>query len=173
MLLHSCCGPCSSAVIERLKEDYDITVLYYNPCISPKEEYEKRKSEQLRLLKILNVNYLDCEYDNESYENLIKGYENEKEGGGRCSICFKQRLLKTATLAKQNGYDIFCTTLTVSPHKNAKLINDIGKEIANKVEIEYKESDFKKQDGYKRSLELSREYDLYRQNYCGCKYSKR
>lgn len=173
MLLHSCCGPCSSAVIERLKEEYDITILYYNPCIYPFEEYEKRKAEQIRLLNILGVNILDCEYDNDKYENLIKGQENEREGGSRCSICFRQRLQKTAEVAKQNNFDIFCTTLTVSPHKNAKLINEIGSEIANQVGISYLPSDFKKQDGYKRSLELSKKYELYRQNYCGCRYSIR
>ena len=173
LLLHSCCGPCSSAVIERLKEEYDITILYYNPCIYPFEEYEKRKAEQIRLLNILGVNILDCEYDNDKYENLIKGQENEREGGSRCSICFRQRLQKTAEVAKQNNFDIFCTTLTVSPHKNAKLINEIGSEIANQVGISYLPSDFKKQDGYKRSLELSKKYELYRQNYCGCRYSIR
>ena len=173
LLLHSCCGPCSSAVIERLKQDYDITVLYYNPCIYPVEEFLKRKQEQIRLLKILNINFLDCDYDNQSYEKLVENYHNEKEGGNRCSICFRQRLQKTAEIAKQNQFDIFCTTLTVSPHKNAKLINEIGAEISKTVGIDYLESDFKKQDGYKRSLELSKKYKLYRQNYCGCKYSRR
>lgn len=173
MLLHSCCGPCSSSVIERLKENYDITVLYYNPCIFPKEEFEKRKQEQIRLLKILNIDFLDCEYDNEKYEQLVENFHNEKEGGSRCSLCFRQRLDKTAELSKQHNFDIFCTTLTVSPHKNALIINQIGKEVSEKYDIEFLERDFKKQDGYKRSLVLSREYNLYRQNYCGCKYSIR
>jgi len=173
LLLHSCCGPCSSSVIERLKEFFDITVLYYNPNIEPKNEYEKRKSEQIRLLKELNIKYLDIEYLNEEYHDKIKGYEKEPENGARCPLCYELRLEKTATLAKKNNYDYFCTTLTVSPHKPSKLINEIGIKLQEKYNIQYLLSDFKKEDGYKRSIELSKKYDLYRQDYCGCLYSRR
>lgn len=173
LLLHSCCGPCSSSVIERLKEYFDITVLYYNPNIEPVEEYLKRKNEQLRLLKELDVKFLDIDYLNEEYHNTIKGYENEPENGARCPLCYKLRMEKTAKLAKDNNFDYFCTTLTVSPHKPSKIINEIGLDLEKEYHIPYLLSDFKKEDGYKRSIELSKEYDLYRQDYCGCLYSKR
>ena len=173
LLLHSCCGPCSSSVIERLKEYFDITVLYYNPNIEPVQEYLKRKNEQLRLLKELDVKFLDIDYLNEEYHNVIKGYENEPENGARCPICYKLRMEKTAQLAKEKNYDYFCTTLTVSPHKPSKIINEIGLALEKEIGIPYLLSDFKKEDGYKRSIELSKEYDLYRQDYCGCLYSKR
>lgn len=172
ILLHSCCGPCSSSVIERLIPYFDITVLYYNPNIEPKEEYEKRKVEQIRLLKELNVKYMDCDYDNETYHEVVKGMEKEKEGGARCTLCFMLRLSKTAKLAKENDFDYFGTTLTVSPHKKSELINKIGFKEAEKLGIEFLPADFKKEDGYKRSIELSKKYDLYRQDYCGCLYSK-
>lgn len=172
ILLHSCCGPCSSSVIERLMPYFDITVLYYNPNIEPKEEYEKRKAEQIRLLKELGVKYMDCDYDNETYHEVVKGMEKEKEGGVRCTLCFMLRLSKTAKLAKENDFDYFGTTLTVSPHKNSELINKIGFKEAEKLGIEFLPADFKKEDGYKRSIELSKKYDLYRQDYCGCLYSK-
>ena len=173
LLLHSCCGPCSSSVIERLKDYFDITVLYYNPNIEPVEEYIKRKNEQLRLLKELDVKYLDIDYLNEEYHNTIKGYENEPENGARCPICYRLRMEKTAKLAKDNNFDYFCTTLTVSPHKPSKIINEIGLDLEKEYHIPYLLSDFKKEDGYKRSIELSKEYNLYRQDYCGCLYSKR
>lgn len=177
MLLHSCCGPCSSAVIFVLKNDYDITVLYYNPNIYPEEEYLKRKHEQIKLIESLNkegenIKLLDVEYDPENYEKFVCGLEKEKEGGARCTKCFELRLRKTAKLAKENGFDIFATTLTVSPHKNAPLINSIGESISKEMGEPYLVSDFKKKDGYKRSIELSKKYELYRQNYCGCKYSR-
>lgn len=172
ILLHSCCGPCSSSVIERLMPYFDITVLYYNPNIEPKEEYEKRKAEQIRLLKELGVKYMDCDYDNETYHEVVKGMEKEKEGGARCALCFMLRLSKTAKLAKENDFDYFGTTLTVSPHKNSELINKIGFKEGEKLGIEFLPADFKKEDGYKRSIELSKKYDLYRQDYCGCLYSK-
>lgn len=172
ILLHSCCGPCSSSVIERVKPYFDITVLYYNPNIEPKEEYEKRKSEQIRLLKELNIKYMDCDYDNNIYREKIKGTEEEKEGGARCTLCFMLRLSKTAKLAKENNFDCFGTTLTVSPHKNSELINKIGFKEAEKEGINFLPADFKKEEGYKRSIELSKKYNLYRQDYCGCIYSK-
>lgn len=172
LLLHSCCGPCSSSVIERLRDYFDITVIYYNPNIEPKEEYEKRKSEQLRLLNELKIKFMDIDYLNNEYHDKVKGYENEPENGLRCPLCFELRLDKTASLAKENKFDFFGTTLTVSPHKNSKIINEIGLKLEDKYKIKYLVSDFKKEDGYKRSIELSKKYDLYRQDYCGCLYSK-
>lgn len=173
LLLHSCCGPCSSSVIERLKEYFDITVLYYNPNIEPEEEYYKRKNEQIRLLKELEVDFLDIDYLNEEYHNKITGFESEPENGLRCPLCYELRMEKTAKIAKEKNFDYFCTTLTVSPHKPSKIINEIGLNLQEKYAILYLLSDFKKEDGYKRSIELSKEYNLYRQDYCGCLYSKR
>lgn len=172
LLLHSCCGPCSSSVIERLRDYFDITVIYYNPNIEPKEEYEKRKSEQLRLLNELGIKFMDIDYLNNEYHEKVKGYENEPENGLRCSLCFELRLDKTASKAKENNFDYFGTTLTVSPHKNSKIINEIGFKLEEKYGVKFLLSDFKKEDGYKRSIELSKKYDLYRQDYCGCLYSK-
>ena len=173
LLLHSCCGPCSSSVIERLKNYFNITVLYYNPNIEPIEEYYKRKEEQIRLLKELNVEFLDIDYLNEEYHNKIVGFENEPENGLRCPLCYELRMEKTAKIAKDNNFDYFCTTLTVSPHKPSEIINEIGIKLQDKYNLPYLLSDFKKEDGYKRSIELSKEYNLYRQDYCGCLYSKR
>ena len=172
LLLHSCCGPCSSSVIERLRDYFDITVIYYNPNIEPKKEYEKRKSEQLRLLNELGIKFMDIDYLNNEYHEKVKGYENEPENGLRCPLCFELRLDKTASKAKENNFDYFGTTLTVSPHKNSKIINEIGLKLEEKYGVKFLLSDFKKEDGYKRSIELSKKYDLYRQDYCGCLYSK-
>ena len=178
LLLHSCCAPCSTAVIERLKDDYDITILYYNPNIYPEEEYIKRKQEELKYIEILKnknpatiIDFMDCDYDSESYYMAVKGYEKEREGGARCAICFKLRLDRTAELAKEKGFDIFGTTLTVSPHKNAEVINAIGLAIQSQRQIEYLVSNFKKQNGYKLSVDLAKENGLYRQNYCGCEFA--
>ncbi len=177
ILLHSCCAPCSSHVITFLKEYFDITIIYYNPNIYPYEEYKKRKEEQIRLLNEIKsknkLNIIDCDYDNNIYEETIKGLEQEKEGGSRCYKCFWLRLDKTAQIAKENNYDYFSTTLTISPYKNSTVINEIGKELETIYNITWLYSDYKKKDGYKKSIQLSKEYNLYRQNYCGCIYSKR
>ena len=177
LLLHSCCAPCSSYVIEYLSKYLDITIFYYNPNISPIDEYLKRKEEQVRLINEIDtvnkVDIIDCDYDNDLYEEMIKGLELEPERGNRCSVCFNLRLEKTAMKAQELGYDYFGTTLTVSPYKNSNLINEIGLDLSSKYNIEYLISDFKKKNGYKRSIELSSDYNLYRQDYCGCKYSKR
>lgn len=176
LLLHSCCAPCSSYVISYLTNYFDITILYYNPNIYPYEEYLKRKEEQIRLIntidKINKLDIIDCEYDNERYKELIKGLEKEPEKGLRCNVCYELRLEKTAKIAKEQNYDYFCTTLSVSPYKNANLINEIGKKLGETYNIKWLYSDFKKKDGYKKSIELSQKYNLYRQNYCGCIYSK-
>ena len=177
ILMHSCCAPCSSYVIEYLSKYFSITIVYYNPNISPQSEYYKRKEEQIRLINSMpvvhKISFMDCDYDNDLYEKSIKGLENEPERGNRCTVCFRLRLEKAAALAKKYHYDYFGTTLTVSPYKNSSLINSIGFELENKYDVSFLCSDFKKKNGYKRSIELSHEYNLYRQNYCGCKYSKR
>lgn len=172
LLLHSCCGPCSTQVIDFLKNDYDITIYYYNPNIDTEEEYRHRLSEQKRYCKIVNIPIIEENFNPSEFLEVVKGLENEKEGGARCSVCFKIRLLKTAQKAKELGFDCFGTTLTVSPHKNAIVINAIGKNISFREGIEFLEGNYKKQDGYKKSIEFSKKYNLYRQNYCGCKFSK-
>ena len=173
LLLHSCCGPCSTAVITRLKDYFDVTVYYYNPNIEPEREYLIRKEEQKRVVKEFGVGFLDCDYENEKFRCISKGLEDLPEGGYRCHECFKLRLYKTGVTAKDEGYDYFGTTLTVSPYKNSQVINGIGKEIESELGIKYLYSDFKKKEGYKLSIELSKKYGLYRQNYCGCVYSKK
>ena len=177
ILLHSCCGPCSTAVIERLQKYFAITIFYYNPNIEPIEEYIKRKEEQKRYLKECGypIKFLDCDYDHESFTKMAKGLENEKEGGARCHKCYYLRLKKTGDVAKHSHFDYFGTTLTVSPYKNAKVINEIGLFLEKQYQdsnqsISFLVSDFKKKDGYKKSIELSREFHLYRQEYCGCLY---
>jgi len=176
ILLHSCCAPCSSAVIERLTKYFDITILYYNPNIEPKDEYLKRKEEEIRFIKEFNninkLDILDCDYDNDIYHELVKGMENEKEGGSRCHKCYNLRMEYTAKKAKELSYDYFATTLSVSPYKNSQILNQIGQLLEAKYNIKYLYSDFKKREGYKRSIELSKIYNLYRQDYCGCIYSK-
>jgi len=177
LLLHSCCAPCSSYVIEYLSKYFNITIFYYNPNISPIEEYEKRKEEQIRFInqfKTVNkVNIKDADYDYEKFLEIAKGLEQELEGGSRCSKCYLLRLEKTALKAKELNFDYFATTLTVSPYKNSDKINDIGKLLEEKYNIKYLFSDFKKKDGYKRSIELASTYNLYRQNYCGCEFSRK
>ncbi len=174
LLLHSCCGPCSSYVISYLKDYFDITILYYNPNIEPKEEYEKRLNEQKRLIEELNIPSLtikDIDYDNTSFKNMAKGHEKDAEGGERCHLCYHLRLDKTASIASNDNFEYFCTTLTVSPYKNSQVINHIGEDLEKEYSVKWLYSDFKKKDGYKKSIILSKEYNLYRQDYCGCKYS--
>ena len=173
LLLHACCGICSSSVLERLIPYFDITVLYYNPNIYPEEEYKKRYETLKELItkSKSNVKIKEIGYESEKFDKIAQGLENEKEGGARCTKCFYLRLEETAKLAQKEDYDYFCTTLSVSPYKNSQKLNEIGKILENKYKIKYLYSDFKKKEGYKRSNELSRKYELYRQNYCGCKYS--
>lgn len=175
ILLHSCCAPCSSTCIDRLSDKAKLDIMYYNPNIEPEEEYLKRKEEQKRLIKLLNkdIKVLDCDYDNNKYHEVVKGYEKEPERGSRCYICYKQRMEYTAKIAKEKGYDMFATTLTVSPYKVTKWINEIGFDLEKEYNIKYLPTDFKKQNGYKKSIELSKKYNLYRQDYCGCIYSKK
>ena len=177
LLLHSCCGPCSSYVLEALVPHFAVTVLFYNPNIFPEEEYDHRLSEQKRLIKEAfegRVSLITFPYDHAEFLSAAKGLENEPEGGKRCERCFALRLSKTAKIAKEQGFEYFGTTLTVSPHKNAMLINRIGKEeeAAEENGALWLESDFKKKNGYLRSIELSNEYGLYRQQYCGCEYAR-
>ncbi len=174
LLLHSCCGPCSTSVIEKLQDEYDLTIFYYNPNIYPEEEYLKRLAEQIKYIKLSNKNIkvIDGHYeDSQMFLQAYKGLEECREGGERCKTCICLRLKKTAEYAANNNYDIFASTLSVSPHKNAQLINELGLNLSKEYNVEYLISDFKKQDGYLNSIKLSKQYDLYRQKYCGCKYS--
>lgn len=176
LIIHSCCAPCSSYVLEYLSQYFKITVLYYNPNIFPREEYEYRISEQERLIKTMNfvnaVRLIGSDYTPEDFFNAVKGFEKEPEGGRRCELCFEVRLRYTAALAKKMNFDYFTTTLSISPLKNAQVLNELGVSIGQEYGVEYLQSDFKKRNGYKRSVELSKEYGLYRQDYCGCVYSK-
>lgn len=180
LLLHSCCGPCSTACIERVLADYKVSIFFYNPCITDKEEYEKRKEAQIKFLNAFNENlpeedkveFIEGEYLPEEFFEVAAEYADEPEGGLRCTECFKLRLDRTARAALKMGYDIFGTTLTVSPHKNYNLISAIGCEIGSKYNVEFLDIDFKKKAGFQRSIQMSKEYELYRQNYCGCEFSK-
>ena len=176
LLLHSCCAPCSSAVIELLSEVFDITLFFYNPNISPEEEFLFRLEELKRMISEMKkeeIKIVAPEYDNEEFEVVAKGLEELQEGGARCEKCYRLRLLKSVLYAEENGYDYVTTTLSISPYKNAQWLNEIGKELSEAKNVKYLYSDFKKGEGYKRSCELSGIYNLYRQNYCGCVYSKR
>ena len=173
LLLHACCAPCSTACLERLSMLMDVTVLFYNPNIED-EEYQKRKTELTGFLTRTGwAEFLDCDHQKEAYYAAVKGLEGEKEGGARCAKCFELRLAYTARTARQKGFDYFATTLTVSPLKTAALINAIGGACAAREGVKWLPSDFNKGDGYLRSCRLSAEYGLYRQNYCGCVFSKR
>lgn len=179
VLLHSCCAPCSSYVLTYLRQYFEVTVFYFNPNITEDAEYRKRVIEQKRLIEQLNaegggyeITCIEGDYEPRSFLELVKGYETAPEGGERCKLCFRQRLEATAVLAKKQEFDYFATTLTVSPLKNATVLNEIGLELGEVYDVAYLVSDFKKKDGYKQSIELSKKYDLYRQDYCGCAFSK-
>ena len=172
LLMHACCAPCSSDCLERIKDFFDITVYYYNPNIDSEKEYFKRSAEQERLCKAFGVKFVAEKYSPEEFYAIAKGFEDAPEGGARCEKCFYLRLKKTAEKARKENFDYFTTTLTLSPLKNAALINEIGERIAGETGTTWLPSDFKKKGGYLRSVELSNEYGLYRQNYCGCVFSK-
>ena len=177
LLLHVCCAPCSSYVLEYLSEFYEITVFYYNPNISPEEEYRKRVDEEKRFISEITpkhpVHFLEGRYEPERWREAIRGLEAEKEGGARCTVCFGVRLEETARICREGGYDCMTTTLTISPLKDADRLNRIGAEMAEKYGVTWLPSDFKKKGGYLRSIELSRKHGLYRQNFCGCSFSRR
>lgn len=177
LLLHSCCAPCSSYCLEYLSHYFHITIFYYNPNITEFNEYHKRVAEQKRLIKELSVTYpiqfLEGDYNPKQFLTLTKGFESLSEGGERCFLCYELRLREAAIIAKKNHFDYFTTTLSISPHKNAMKLNEIGERLSNEYKISYLPSDFKKKNGYKRSIELSKEHNLYRQNYCGCIFSKK
>ena len=176
LLLHVCCAPCSSAVLEYLSQYFAITLLYYNPNISPREEYDKREAELKRLVSEMElvhpVDLLPCDYDGQAFVEAARGLEGEPEGGARCEACFRLRLEYAAQEAARLHFDYYTTTLTISPMKNAPLLNQLGEEMGGKYGVAHLPSDFKKKNGYKRSVELSKEYGLYRQDYCGCAFSK-
>ena len=181
LLLHSCCGPCSTACIERLAGDYKITVFFYNPNITERAEYELRRENQLRFIELYNqqaaedqqIDFIEGEYLPEDFFRAAQGLEDEPEGGSRCTECFRLRLERTAQAAVRTGNTIFGTTLTVSPHKSYALMSALGCELAEKYALEFLDLDFKKKAGFQRSIQLSKEYGLYRQNYCGCEFSRR
>lgn len=176
LLLHCCCAPCSSYCVEYLSRYFKITVFFYNPNIYPEAEYAHRKAELIRLIGEMEtenpVDFLDCDFESAEFYKTVKGLENCREGGERCFECYRLRLFRTAKEAEKGGYDYFTTTLTISPLKNAQKINEIGKEAQERFGVKHLPSDFKKKNGYKRSIELSREYNLYRQSYCGCVFSQ-
>lgn len=177
LLLHACCAPCSSYCLEYLSKTFDITVLFYNPNIESENEFNKRVDELIRFIdecrSIEGVNLEILDYDNSEFYDVVQGMEDAEEGGARCFKCYELRLRKTAEYAKENNFEYITTTLTISPHKNSDKINEIGLRVAEENGLKYLLSDFKKNDGFKRSIELSKEYDLYRQSFCGCEFSKR
>ena len=177
LLLHACCAPCSSSVLERLSDIFKITILFYNPNITDEKEYNKRLAEIKKFIKEFKtkneVSLIEGRYLPSEYFSISKGLEEEKERSKRCYLCYKLRLEEAATVAKEKNFDFFTTTLSLSPHKNAKWINEIGQDLEKEYQTTFLYSDFKKKEGYKRSIELSKKYNLYRQDYCGCIYSKR
>lgn len=177
LLLHACCGPCSSYVIEYLSDFFDITIFYYNPNIYPEEEYTKRVEEQRNLIASMPakhpIHLIEGRFDPKEFYSAVKGFEKIPEGGERCHACFDLRLRESARIAAEGNFHYFTTTLTISPLKNASKLNEIGERLAEEYNIAWLPSDFKKKNGYKRSIELSKEFELYRQDYCGCEFSKR
>ena len=181
LLLHSCCGPCSTSVIDQLAGEYVITVFFYNPCITDEDEYIRRRSAQKEFIQKYNekhpeadrIRFLEGKYQPAHFFRLTEGLEEEPEGGARCEVCFRQRLEKTAEMASLHAFDYFTTTLNVSPYKDRNMISEIGREIGSRYGLSFLDRDFRKKDGYRRSVQMSKEYGLYRQNYCGCEFSKR
>ncbi|MFH1316833.1 MAG: epoxyqueuosine reductase QueH [Candidatus Woesearchaeota archaeon] len=173
LLLDVCCGPCSTHVIKELIKDYNVTIFFPNSNVYPEQEHTKRLKAAVKVAEESNLKLIEDTYDHNFWLNFIKGLENEPEGGKRCEKCFEFRLNRTAKHAKQNNYNCFTTTLTVSPHKDFEIINYIGKQMEKKHNIKFIKSDFKKNDGFRKSIQLSKEYDIYRQNYCGCEFSMR
>ena len=171
LLLHACCGPCTSGVFDQVKDYFDVSILYYNPNTYPYNEFILRYEQLIKLQKHYEFKLILIDYDEDEFLKLIKGLENEPEGGKRCKICYKLRLEETAKYAKLNGFDYFTSTLSVSPYKDAEALNNIGEALELKYSIKYLYSDFKKHDGYKNSIKNSKEFNLYRQDYCGCRYS--
>ena len=176
LLLHCCCAPCSSATLERLQEEYEVDIYYYNPNIEPEDEFRKRAGEEQRFVAAFRpdgkVRVIIAEYDHEAFEQIARGRENMPERSERCYFCYELRMRKTAAYAAANGYDCFTTSLSISPYKVTRWINEIGERLEQENGIRFVHSDFKKQNGYRRSIEMSREYGLYRQNWCGCIYSQ-
>lgn len=176
LLLHCCCAPCSSATLERLQEEYEVDIYYYNPNIEPEEEFRKRAGEEQRFVAAFRpdgkVRVITAEYEHEAFEIIAQGRENMPERSERCYLCYELRMRKTAAYAAANGYDCFTTSLSISPYKVTRWINEIGERLEQENGIRFVHSDFKKQNGYRRSIEMSREYGLYRQNWCGCIYSR-
>ena len=172
LLLHTCCAPCSPHVVELLRSTFEVSAFFYNPNIHPLEEYQVRLEEMKKFLRTISVELIVGDYDADQWFRLVEGLEQEQEGGKRCELCYRMRLERTALTAQTKGFQYFATTLTVSPHKNAKIINRIGREIKSNPDVIFYEADFKKRDGFKKSCELSERHGFYRQNYCGCIYSK-
>jgi len=173
LLLHICCGPCATAVVERLRDEYDITCFFFNPNIHPEEEYMRRLEAAREVSRRLECDLIEGEYEPSLFMNAVRGLEHEPENGARCSVCFRQRLSETARVASERGFDMIASTLTIGPMKKASVIDPIGAEEASRFDVAFLEGDWKKKDGFKRSCELSKEYDLYRQHYCGCIFSMR
>ena len=176
LLLHSCCGPCSSAVLERISDYFDIDVFYYNPNIDSSDEFYRRSDEQIKLVEDLGlddkIDVKVIKYNHEEFLSYIKGFEKYEEGGARCFRCYRQRLEETAKYAAENNYDYFTTTLSISPHKDSQILNRLGKFLSEKYKVNYLFSDFKKKNGFKRSVELTDKFNMYRQDYCGCEFSR-
>lgn len=173
MLLHTCCAPCSTHVLEVLRRAFDLSLYFYDPNIHPKEEYEMRRDEMKSYSKRFGIPFAEGPYDIESWFVVVRGHEKDREGGERCFACYEMRMREAARFAMENRFDYFGTVLSVSPHKNAERINEIGKKLSRELGIKYLEADFKKRDGFKKSVSLSKEHGLYRQDYCGCVFSRR
>jgi predicted adenine nucleotide alpha hydrolase (AANH) superfamily ATPase len=173
LLLHICCAPCSTHVIDRLKEDYELGCFFYGPNIHPEEEYQKRLKESKEYCSVQGIEFLEGEYDADDWLQAVKGYEDDEEGGDRCKICYAYRLQRTAKTAKKEGYGSFTTTLTVSPRKDADIVNSIGQEIGEQEDVTFLSENFKKKHGYQISVQMSKDQGLYRQDFCGCMFSRR